>query len=408
MLDNERIVLKENANLLANLLTENVPYLLANYLQNGVISENEREAIISASSAHDIKIKLLETLADKEEISLQSVMQGLEATENHCVSKEIESLLAGKSDNEQDQEVTDGSGDRLEDVNAYATNLVDDVIATAEETTSNQVSQEELEPVVLDDVGLTETEEVEPIDSGAEVDPAEENLVEASVEVHKVDTEPPQSEDESGDAVDKSVTFPERVATVIEDHKRVEVTDHHEEQPTADEDGDYSSHGLDARNESENEDDQIDIEKEFVMPTEPETNNNNDLASDHKQTPVLTRMVSNEIIIDDEDKPSSPISKEPVADGDGDGLDALMARKALVRQQVEKFEKTAPGGGKGKVQYSFRSSTQESEAKAAEEEGSKVKNLKNFFQRLSTSESNTPPPAGPAKSVGKLKVTFPS
>jgi len=46
MLDNQRTVLKENVNLLANLLTENVPYLLANYLKNGVISENEREEIV--------------------------------------------------------------------------------------------------------------------------------------------------------------------------------------------------------------------------------------------------------------------------------------------------------------------------------------------------------------------------
>ncbi|CAL8093545.1 unnamed protein product [Orchesella dallaii] len=404
MLDNERTVLKENANVLANLLTENVPYLLANYLQNGVISENEREEIISASSAHDIKIKLLEILADKKEISIESVLQGLEATENHCVSKEIETLLSGKSENQS------GAGDRIEDVSTYATNLVDDVIATAEETTSNQISHdEELEPVVLDDVGLTETEEVEPIDidSGAELEPAEEKLVEASVEVHNVDADPPQNEeeddeDDEDDVVDKSVSFPERVATVIEDHKKV---DNQEEQ-------DYRNHGLDAQNESENEEDQLDIEKEFAMPTQTvesvEANNNHDLPSERKSGQILTRMESNEVIIEGEDAISTSTNKEPEADGDGDGLEALMARKALVRQQVEMFEKTAPGGGKGKIQYSFRSSTQEQEKKEEEEQGSKVKNLKNFFQRLSTSETTAAPPAGPTKSVGKLKVTFPA
>jgi len=399
MLDNERAVLKENANLLANLLTENVPYLLGNYLQSGVISETEREEIISASSAHDIKIKLLEILAEKQDVSLESVMEGLEATENHCVSKEIKTLLSGKSD---DQEVNDGAGDRIEDVSAYATNLVDDVISTAEETTSNQITQDaEPEPVVLDDVGLTETEEVERIDSwGVDDDPIQEKWVEASVEVHSVEADSPKTEeeeDDSGDVVDRSVTFPERVATVIEDHKKVADQD----------DQEYRSHGVDTQNESDNEDDQLDIEKEFVMPTETETNNNTNVASERKPGQILTRMASNEVIIDNEDSPSSPSTKEPVSDGDG--LDELMARKALVRQQVAKFEKTAPGGGKGKVQYSFRSSTQdESEKKEAEEQGSNVKNLKNFFQRLSTSETAASPPAGPTKSVGKLKVTFPA
>ncbi len=46
MQDRERETLKVHATALANLLTENVPYLLGHYLQNGVLTEAEREDIV--------------------------------------------------------------------------------------------------------------------------------------------------------------------------------------------------------------------------------------------------------------------------------------------------------------------------------------------------------------------------
>lgn len=48
MLEKERDTLQANAEALANLLTENVPYLLGHFLKNGVLTEAEREEIVLA------------------------------------------------------------------------------------------------------------------------------------------------------------------------------------------------------------------------------------------------------------------------------------------------------------------------------------------------------------------------
>jgi len=157
--------------------------------------------------------------------------------------------------------------------------------------------------------------------------------------------------------------------------------------------------------------DNIDIEKEFVMPADAESNNNVNVLEQSKLANGgrnMTRMDSNDIILDGEDKAAVNGNESP-STGD-EGLDSILARKALVRNQVQKFEKSSPG--QGTVKYSIRSSASTQEKPAAEaqsESGSNVKNLKNFFQKLSTSsDSTTPPSGGAAKPVGKLKVTFPA
>jgi len=219
---------------------------------------------------------------------------------------------------------------------------------------------------------------------------------------------------------DRNVKFHETVATVIEDD-----ANHHDEYEEEEEEEkveeqqinatpeptqEYKNNGVDAQNESENDD--IDIEKEFVMPAETEKNNNVDAMEQSKVANgggrTMTRMDSNDIILDGEDKPDGINGSSIPSTGD-EGLDSILARKALVRQQVQKFEKTSPG--QGAVKYSIRSSSakQEQPAEEVKSDGSNVKNLKNFFQRLSTtSDSTTSPSGGAVKPVGKLKVTFPA
>lgn len=51
MQDKERETLKANAEELANLLTENIPFLIKYYVDNGVINEAEREDIVSCLKA---------------------------------------------------------------------------------------------------------------------------------------------------------------------------------------------------------------------------------------------------------------------------------------------------------------------------------------------------------------------
>jgi hypothetical protein len=268
----------------------------------------------------------------------------------------------------------------------------------------------------------------------------DEKLVEASVEVHKAEaadeevSSPEQEEPQvkASDVPDRTVTFHENVSVnyvaasfMEDDSDHQDEDDQVKEEEQVDElqntsaiaspepENGYQSHGVDVPNESENEDvDNIDIEKEFVMPAEAESNNNLNAVEQSKLANggrTMTRMDSNDIILDGEDKATVNGNDSP-STGD-EGLDSILARKALVRQQVQKFEKSTPG--QGTVKYSIRSSASIQEQPAPEaksESGSNVKNLKNFFQKLSTSsDSATPPPSGGAvKPVGKLKVTFPA
>lgn len=390
---------------------------------------------IQADSAQGIRIKLIKTLATKEETPIEAIIEGLNSTENHCVSKEIHTLLS----EEKGQEVTDnGSGDKVEDqdLSTYANNLVDEVIAKAEKTTAEQNG----EYVTEISTEKTETQQEQPDSPELEKEEekaeseavADDKLVETSVEIHAAqeksvveenrdndgdeeddegvvndttsqpsltaDVNEPLVEDKaetSSDVPVKSVNFPETIDTVIEDEKSFEedVSQSPVTSPTATE---FQSHdALDNKqNESENEDvDDIDIEKEFVMPAEAERSldNNNSLTNGK---------ISEDTVLENGNDKTAEVeekSKNDNAKIDEDAeLAAALARKALVRQQVELFEKSSPNPGK--VKYSFRTASQDKEQSQAKPEGngSNVKNLKNFFQRLSTTTENTssPPPSG--------------
>jgi hypothetical protein len=214
---------------------------------------------------------------------------------------------------------------------------------------------------------------------------------------------PPSS---AGDDVpDRKINFSE-IATVIEDGKQNHsMRDEERSSPSITNSSpsptfiSYQDSEV-QQNDSENEDvDNIDIEKEFVMPPEAEVEKN----VDNNNVNGSKATNGNDIILDNDNKTDNETTEDKE-------LAAILAKKELVRKQVEMFEKNSPAGGK-KVNYTIRTANQDKEAVVTkpEGEGSNVKNLKNFFQRLSKPENtSSPPSSAPAKTVGKLKVTFPA
>lgn len=368
-----------------------------------------------------------------------------------------------------------GSGDKVEDVSHLATTVVDGIVEEAEDKVNasadyensedQELEQEEVEvtkanlgfsgvtriscPPVEDNDPVAETDihsqksEIDNDEEQQENDEIRENLVEASVEVHNTQEEAPKLQSEIADELsqnveettaasptaisEKNVSFHETVSIIENDND-----DNYEtsSQPDIDQEDQVdlkgeksefkstpSQHEFQVKNqddtlESDNEDvDNIDIEKEFVMPSEAETNNNKGNGRiSNGDGHILTRMQSNEIILGDDDK--SVLHKEngdhdsrPSTGGStGDeGLDSIMARKELVRQQVQMFEKHSPASSDSdSVKYSIRSaspkSRQEEFGEFKKTDGSNVKNLKNFFQQLS-STSETTPPSGKCSTV---------
>lgn len=401
---------------------------------------------------------MVQILAGKENIPLKAIMEGLNATENQCVSKEIQNLLS------PDELVDNGSGDKPEDLSIFASHLVDEVIAKAEETTGNGVSDDEVEdddaggkqivnessivengngdsPTTtnnVDDIPATNGVETEVEESGKPTETADveedqiakDKLVETSVQVHKTEEIVSEKQEDETDVgvvkeevvseettandinaeeeevpyssagdenLDRNVNFAE-MTTFIEDGKQNHsMRDEERSSPSITNSSpsptfiSYKDSEV-QQNDSENEDvDNIDIEKEFVMPPESavERNVDNNNVNSSKTTN------GNDSVLDNGNKSDN----ETIEDKE---LAAILAKKELVRKQVEMFEKNSPAGGK-KVNYTIRTANHDKEAVVTKPEGagSNVKNLKNFFQQLSTSENTSSPP-----SSGNLKLEY--
>lgn len=211
--------------------------------------------------------------------------------------------------------------------------------------------------------------------------PISNNVVETEVQVHETENEFTQEVVGEEDVPDKSVAFQETVDTIIEPEKSYDTNEDISLESSRS--GDFAEL---QNNDSEPEDlDNIDIEKEFDMQTEPERSLNNNSVTSFEEK-------SSDIIIENGGE-----SHKDDNDNDNE-LAAALARKALVRQQVEMFEKNCPGGGK--VKYTLRTAGDEKGDKdQTDTGGSNVKNLKNFFQRLSTSDNATSPQPGTCNKI---------
>lgn len=420
-------------------------------------------------SAQDIRMKLVTTLLSNDNVSLDAVLEGLNATENQIVSTEIKRILSGTV-KKADDIGNDGSGDSMGEMSTYATSLVDEVIALAEEKTAAQfqiqppeedeveVTMEDEPPVTIihktvNDVTST-PEKSEDVDQ--QVD--ENKLVEADVQVHKIDESEETDEQMPEEATVDTATQdedpvkeeePRKSPLIIPDTNDAMVDETTEEVAVTEVDHKADLNGFaepaekevppptssisqaepeciteaeekleDVQVEAQTEDldsediDNIDIEKEFIMPPEAQidipvngTQHIEEEAPPAKSTspiarPVLTRMASNDVIINGKEK--SPENNNVSANANNNNstdseLDAILARKALVRQQVERFEKQPPTT-ENNAKFSIRASASPTKMDQpdgkGEDKGTNVKNLKNFFQQLSNSGNKTTSPSG--------------